>query len=152
MAYAQWVSYTITCQNFDAQIKNAKLEWGKFYQWDDKDDEISASEINKIELNQGTYYNNVISSCGRENATSGTEGSFDMYNGDTRVATFYWDCPWGSKTNYWEVKNLNEDYYYRPGGGSKDSGAIGTLSYSFVYVPISLRKQELSEKRIARKH
>ncbi|OYY23501.1 MAG: hypothetical protein B7Y65_03535 [Azorhizobium sp. 35-67-15] len=36
---------------------------------------------------------------GRENASSGTEGSFDLYDGEMNIGNYYWDCPWGRKTN-----------------------------------------------------
>ncbi|MCJ1947052.1 aegerolysin family protein, partial [Pseudomonas aeruginosa] len=35
-------------------------------------------------------------SCGRENASSGTQGSFDCYDGNTKMGTFSWDDPWKS--------------------------------------------------------
>merc|ERR1711879_1096303 len=35
-----------------------------------------------------------VSSCGRSDSASGTEGKFDIYDGDNRVCTVYWSCPW----------------------------------------------------------
>ncbi|MEI4697893.1 aegerolysin family protein, partial [Pseudomonas aeruginosa] len=34
-----------------------------------------------------------IASCGRENSSSGTQGSFDCYDGNTKMCTFSWDDP-----------------------------------------------------------
>jgi hypothetical protein len=69
-----------------------------------------------------------IASCGREDASSGTEGSYDIYDGGTKVCTVYWDCPWGLKRNSFETKNVNKDYTVQDSGANLDSGAIGTVT------------------------
>ena len=69
-----------------------------------------------------------IASCGRSDASSGTEGSYDIYDGDSRVCSIYWNCPWGSKTNAFTVSNIPEDYMVQATGQNLDSGALGTVS------------------------
>lgn len=86
MAYAQWVTITIYPANFNATIKNAAHSWGKFYTNGNKDDEIQPSAIDGTVIPAGGSY--TISACGREDAASGTEGSFDVYDGDTKVGTY----------------------------------------------------------------
>uniref|UniRef100_UPI00188CE034 aegerolysin family protein n=1 Tax=Vibrio anguillarum TaxID=55601 RepID=UPI00188CE034 len=73
-----------------------------------------------------------INACGRSDASSGTEGSFELYDGPTHVGTYSWDCPWGSKTNTstWTPSGpqppLNK-YITSQTGANLDSGALGTV-------------------------
>lgn len=128
MAYAQWVSYSILADNFDVTIRNASHSWGKFYQFDNKDQELKPEQVNGQVVASGTEGYNVVSSCGRENSASGTQGQFDIYDGTTKVVTLIWDCPWGSKTNSWSQSGQNKNYIVSVSGGSHDSGAIGVLT------------------------
>src|SRR5882724_7685031 len=97
MAYAQWAVFTITTVGATMTVKSVTLNWGKFYKNGNKDDEVPISDIEGHQIAPGVSY--VISTCGRSDASSGTEGSFDLYDGATKVGNYYWDCPWGSKTN-----------------------------------------------------
>lgn len=132
MAYAQWVSFNILADNCNLTIDQASHSWGKFYQYDDKDKELSAGQINGtvIEIAQESY--NVLSACGRSDSASGTQGSYDLYEGDTKVVTIVWDCPWGSKTNSWSPVSQNPNYLVSITGGSREGGAIGILSVEVV--------------------
>ena len=67
---------------------------GEFYQFDDKDNELSPEQVNGQVIESGSEGVNVVSSCGREDSASGTQGQFDLYDGDTKVVTLVWDCPW----------------------------------------------------------
>lgn len=69
-----------------------------------------------------------VASCGRSDSASGTEGYFDVYDGDTHVCHVYWDCPWGSKTNKFQVTDVSDDYGVTPAGANLDSGAVGTVT------------------------
>ncbi len=129
MAYGQWVSFNIKLKGFSGTIGDAKLKWGKFYKYDNKDKELEVYEINAITLEDGKLNNNVISACGRSDAGSGTEGYFWIYRGEEAVCQVYWDCPWGSKINAWSVSKYDDDKYNPSiSGGSKNGGAIGTLT------------------------
>lgn len=100
---------------------------GKFFEWSNKDHEISSAEVES--KSAGANGGEVgVASCGRSDASSGTEGSFDVYDGDTHVCHIYWDCPWGSKHNKFEITNINDDYGASYDGASLDSGAIGTVT------------------------
>ena len=127
-AYAQWVVINITNSSKETVVfKNVRLSWGKFYFdgkslvssasvmavldimyldhatcIDDKDDEMPASDIENAYILPGKSFR--VNSCGRSNASSGTEGSFDIEEeGGGEVRHFYWSCPWGGNTNTWTV-------------------------------------------------
>ncbi len=126
MAYAQWISVEIQPKNCNVQVKNAYLAWGKFHTRGNKDNSISNDEVNAITVSSGnTGY---VYSCGREDSSSGTEGHFDLYDGGTKIGTFYWDCPWGSKRNTtrWQ-QGASDDYIAQASGGNPDSSAIGNV-------------------------
>jgi hypothetical protein len=48
-------------------------------------------------------------------------------NGDTKVETVYWSCPYGSKANDFQVRNRNADYSITIGDWNADAGAIGVV-------------------------
>ena len=133
MAYAQWVSFTIKAVGFSGVIDFSSLVWGKFYQWDDKDNEVS---VNGIQFDAGKSYPNLVSSCGRSDSASGTQGYFYICQSgkqptdpDYKVCKLSWDCPWGSKTNSWGASDYDSDaYVVGISGGSTFGGAIGTLT------------------------
>ena len=132
MAYAQWVSIKIIPKHTELTVKHVKLDWGKFHAQNDKDKEIDRS---KIEGKKATPDNPlVISACGRSNASSGTTGSFQLWDGGTLVATYAWDCPWGSKRNTSTLTaGPNERYTIQQRGANLDSGALGNVRIDCVY-------------------
>ncbi|MFA8301323.1 MAG: aegerolysin family protein [Hyphomicrobiales bacterium] len=138
MAYAQWVEINISPLNFEMTVKNVKLDWGKFYEKGNKDKEINKSEIEGMTVDKGQK--KVICACGRSDSPSGTEGSFELYNGDELIGKYYWDCPWGSKTNTstWTAKN--DKYLTQAELGNLDSGAIGQVT--IVSASINAAKAE----------
>lgn len=142
MAYAQWVVITVKARNTSLSIRNAHLSWGKFYQNPNKDQELSADDINKIVIPANN--NAVIASCGRSDSASGTEGSFDIYDGQTNVGNYYWNCPWGSKTNTstW-TPNDTDRYVTQVTGGNLDSGALGNISIDCVKVAAAVASEHL---------
>lgn len=101
---------------------------GKFYRYPDKDKEISASEVNKEVAGPGGDAS--IAACGRENASSGTEGSIDIYDGDVRVCNVYWDCPWAGR-NRFVPRNKNGRYVVDHTDVS-DDGPIGEVTVKVV--------------------
>ncbi len=127
MAYAQWVSIHIENLNVQGEltIKNVSLDWGKFYKGS-KDNEISTEEVEKLKIGQRQY--ETINACGREHSASGTEGSLDVYFGSTKVGRYYWDCPWGSKSNTSNWTTSSKDFIVDFSPGNLDSGAIGSAS------------------------
>ncbi|KAF8726099.1 hypothetical protein AX14_008081 [Amanita brunnescens Koide BX004] len=128
MAYAQWVVINIV--NSSARpvvIKNVRIHWGKFYKEGDKNIEVSVHAIENTRILPGQEFR--ISSCGRENATSGTEGEFDIFeDGSDKIRHFYWDCPWGKKGNTWRVSESNRKWVVDTWGANIDSGALGNIT------------------------
>ncbi|ENM5913050.1 aegerolysin family protein [Vibrio mimicus] len=137
MAYAQWVTITIYATNYDVTLKNVSHSWGKFYDskqigvaGGSKDNEYEPSAIEGKVIERGSSFS--INACGRSDAASGTEGSFELYDGSTQVGTYSWDCPWGSKSNAstWSPAGpqppLNK-YITSQTGANLDSGALGTV-------------------------
>jgi hypothetical protein len=127
MAYAQWINVEVNAIGLNINIKNARLGWGKFYANGNKDQEISGDDINRIAISDG--HTHTICSCGRADAASGTEGHFDLYDGGTKIGTFSWENPWGSKNNMvnWSLDADRGDYLADVDGGNLDSGAIGRV-------------------------
>ncbi|MBJ7221258.1 MULTISPECIES: aegerolysin family protein [unclassified Brenneria] len=133
MAYAQWVEIKVYAENMKLTVKNVSLEWGKFYRQGNKDDEISKNAIDGMSISSGNP--GIICACGRSDASSGTEGSFELYNGNDYVGKYYWDCPWGSKNNksVWSP-TTSVNYKTSIEGGSLNSGAIGNVYITCIKV------------------
>ena len=131
MAYAQWVDINIQPKNIDVKIKNPVHEWGKFYAGS-KDNEIDPSKIDNTIINKEDSYH--ISACGRSDAAAGTEGSFDLYHDNTHIGTYYWCCPWGSKTNTSTWTSSSDNYIVQNTGGNLDSGALGNVTLKIFYI------------------
>lgn len=149
MAYAQWVIIIIhNVGSKDVKIKNLKPSWGKLHadgrisispplaRWltgsgstGDKDTEVSASKYEGTVIKPDEKLQ--INACGRSDAAEGTTGTFDLVDpadGDKQVRHFYWDCPWGSKTNTWTVSGSNTKWMIEYSGQNLDSGALGTIT------------------------
>jgi hypothetical protein len=138
MAYAQWVTITITPANVDVKLKNVAHSWGKFYKTGDKDTEIPVSDIEGTVIAQGSSF--TVNACGREDAASGTEGTMDLFDGDTKIGTYTWDCPWGTKSNSstWSSSGPqppHNKYVVQQSGANLDSGALGNVTIQVVKLP-----------------
>lgn len=91
---------------------------GKFHQNGNKDADITPEAVNAVTVAAGKTTD--ISSCGKSDAASGTEGTLDLYDGDTKICTIYWNSPWGSKTNdFWISGRNTADGYSVSYGGPK---------------------------------
>ncbi|MEJ2765608.1 aegerolysin family protein [Photobacterium sp. MCCC 1A19761] len=126
MAYAQNIQIAINPENFTLTVDGAKLEWGKFYEYDDKDSELSIKDVNGTKIEPKEI--KVIAACGRSDSASGTEGSIKLYDGNVEIGKFYWDCPWGSKDNQTKWEKSNNQYITEVSGGNLHSGAIGLVN------------------------
>ncbi|KAM0421012.1 hypothetical protein ACHAPT_011255 [Fusarium lateritium] len=130
MAYAQWVYILIQVQrgmsSKPVTLWNVNLNWGKFYQYDNKDQEVSLDRVQQTTISSGSSAG--IASCGRSDAASGTEGSFELWDDNTKICKVYWDCPWGKKGNTFNVSEVNQDYLVQETGANLDSGAIGNVT------------------------
>lgn len=106
---------------------------GKFYKWDNKNNEISTGDVNKITITAGEQGR--VSSSGRSNASSGTEGGLDLYDGSTKILHVKWDVPWGSKTNNFAVSDQSRKFYVTVGDWNDHDGAIGSVSLEIEKKP-----------------
>lgn len=136
MAYAQWATFDINVKGFAVIIQNVDLKWGKFHELDDKDKEIDAKKINGKVIDYDTAdKDRIISVCGRSDAASGTEGSFELYRYDpstkkatVKLAVITWDCPWGSKKNTFDASSENKNYMVSHSHPNTDSSALGNIT------------------------
>ncbi|KAF9177421.1 hypothetical protein BGZ50_008791 [Haplosporangium sp. Z 11] len=118
----------------DLVVKNAYIDsttHSKWYKFGDKDKEEPAPD--GIVIHAGKS-NDTIAACGRSDESYGTAGSFELFQGDTKVTNISWSCPWGSKVNSWSSSGTDNDYLVQIEGGTRDSGALGTLTVKVAYV------------------
>ena len=94
MAYKEWVALEVKATDYPLSVQNANLSWGKFYQYPNKDAEISAAQVNQLGIAPGQSV--IIAACGRSGAASGTTGSLEIHHGTDgrRLTTVEWNCPW----------------------------------------------------------
>ncbi|KAK7052820.1 Aegerolysin Aa-Pri1 [Paramarasmius palmivorus] len=130
MAYAQYIIIILhNVGNGPMKVKNVSLSWGKFHADGNKDKEISKDEIEGKVIGPDEKFQ--INSSGRSDASSGTEGSFDLVDvndNNKTIRHFYWDCPWGSKVNTWTVNGSNSKWMVEHQGANLYGGAIGTVT------------------------
>jgi hypothetical protein len=140
MAYKQWVKFSISPKGFNLLVQNAQLKYGKFYKDGDNGNEISAVDIDKIEINDGSF--DYVCACGRELSPSGTEGSFDLYDQGLdknakpiRIGTLNWNCSFDYVANpnalSWTI--FSDNYNTQVPAPGNSGGALGL-------VPISCNK------------
>jgi len=133
MAYSQWVTISIHAINYDVTLKNVAHSWGKFYDskqignaGGNKDNEYEPSAIEGKVIKIGTIFS--INACGRENASSGTEGTLELYDGNIQVGTYSWGCPWsGSNSSVWSPSIHFNDYMTSQTGANLHDGALGVV-------------------------
>ena len=85
MSYAQWMTLSVLPTGFDVTLKNFQHSWGKFY-INDKDDEKSPGSLNGSLAQDGGDF--TFGACGREDASSGTTGSVDLFDGHINIGTY----------------------------------------------------------------
>ncbi|KAI0272832.1 pleurotolysin A [Russula aff. rugulosa BPL654] len=110
-------------------VKNVHLFWGKFYKDNDRDSEIPIKDIENTKILSGNKFK--INSRGRSASSAGTEGEFDIYEdgpGGERVGHFYWDCPWGSKSNTWRITDRNAKWTIDSSEPDPNGGTLGDIT------------------------
>jgi hypothetical protein len=128
MAYGQRVAYHITPIGYSIVIQNAQCEWGRFYAWPDQDND---AEPDGQQIANGTPTPGVVAATGRESASSGTQGSFEIADLETGtvVGTFTWNCPY-TGSNSWSYEPSTDpaasQYVTQATGGSL-TGPIGDI-------------------------
>ena len=111
-------------------ITGIKLDYGKLYDGDDKDNEVKPGDVIGTEIKSKESY--TIYSCGRENSPSGTEGTVtvsDKQEDGNRIADIYWDCPYTGR-NKLEKRKANKHWLVDVPTVLPD-GAIGHVAVKF---------------------
>jgi len=103
MGYKEWIQLKIVNKtDRTLVVKDLYLHWGKLYEYPEKGIEVGLDTANSKEIKPGKFL--TFASCGRENATHGTEGDLNLFDGDERVMKVYWDSP------YWGVNKFSTYY------------------------------------------
>ena len=101
-----------------------------------KDNEVGTGYYSNTIINP--YGSMELSACGKADASSGTEGHFDLVDTSDNnkiIRSFYWDCPWGSKTNQWVVSQSNSKWEVYSKGANLYGGALGNITVDVVNNP-----------------
>lgn len=108
---------------------------GKFVRApNDFDNPIEASEVENEVATPGRGGTPArVNACGKESASSGTEGTVDLYDGSTRICTVYWDCPWKQDPNKLKAQNTHPNYMVQVGDYNDTThGTIGNAEIRVV--------------------
>lgn len=127
MSYAEWIEVTIQISSAigAAVIRNTKIRLGKFYRVN-KDTEVPPKEIDLMNIYAGSPV--IVSACGWENSASGTQGSFDIFDGAAKMGTFWWDAPWApGAANTWGFNPASDVYVGQVTGGHSSAPEIGSV-------------------------
>ncbi len=93
MAYKEWIALEVKATDYPLTIQGASVSWGKFYQYPNKDVELSAAQINGLRVEPGKSV--IIAACGRSCAASGTEGRLEVHHDEAgKLSGISWNCPW----------------------------------------------------------
>ena len=101
-----------------------------------KDNEVGTGYYSNTIINP--YGSMELSACGKADASSGTEGHFDLVDTSDNnkiIRSFYWDCPWGSKTNQWVVSQSNSKWEVYSKGANLYGGALGNITVDVINKP-----------------
>lgn len=132
MGYGQWVQVII--RNKSAKtltIKDPSSYWGKFYAYPEKSNEVSSASLNDNTIGAGMEWN--CASCGRSDASSGTEGTFWLFDGSENVGKIYWSCPWSGSNNF-TAQPTDANRWVLGATVWSSSGALGTITVTAVYI------------------
>ncbi|KAF5139498.1 Asp-hemolysin [Metarhizium anisopliae] len=131
LAEAPWVEFQIRnrMKKNDIHVRHARLDCGKYYKGS-QSYEISTSEVDNIIIAPGLLES--VSSCGRQDSSSGTNGDFNLYDGNTKICNVSWDCcPWSRPANECQIQSYNPEtssYFVILGVWNSGPGAIGNVS------------------------
>ena len=100
------------------------------------------SDINKIVVSPESDVE--ISACGRADASSGTEGTIDLFDEGTKICTLYWSSPWGAYPNIFQAQDVNGKEGYIVGVGPYGtSGALGRVEVEIAKkVTFTIHRQD----------
>ena len=125
MGYAQFAEIKLVNKSGRTLVlKDLYVHWGKLYQYPEKEKEVGADTVNGKTIPSGESFS--FATCGRENSSSGTEGDFNLYDGNDSVMKIYWSCPWAGN-NKFTTYYVKEGWFPSTTSWSTD-GALGTVT------------------------
>lgn len=124
MAYSCYIVVCIRSVNTTLNIQKASLNYGKFYEKDNKDKELLPETIDQIEIRPEEK--RYICSCGRSSSATGTTGSFEIFDNELKLATLNWMVPFSgtSELKLSVDEEINKDYYIGISGDIKQNQEI----------------------------
>lgn len=131
MSNRQWVEFNINVEGFEATIKDTRLGWGKLYKPAEKDYQCGCKKscvcptcVDGAKIKSGESYK--LASCGlsdaeawrsypinnvgRGDAPCGTDGYFQIFDGNKAVAKICWYNAHGSNASRYKVTVLDPAY------------------------------------------
>ena len=131
MGHSDFIQITLENKSLETlKTENVYAHWGKFYAFPDKHAEVDIGTV----ANQtfGPKKSFKFASCGRENASSGTEGQLDVMHGTERLFQLYWCCPYIGQ-NKVNARYVAEGWVAAVSEFS-ESGAIGPVTIKVINV------------------
>ncbi|KAJ5928372.1 hypothetical protein N7466_007328 [Penicillium verhagenii] len=132
-----WVDLHLTDSmgGLPVRVQNSELQWGKFYADGNKNDEISPQQVDETVIPPFSSGPADIWTCGREDAPSGSQGSFDLIDQNTgggKICSIDWNAPYApgpGNENSVTARDLNSQDYAVDivGHFKKDNGTLGTV-------------------------
>ena len=110
MGHNDWTRIIIRAENAILKLKELNLVWGKIHEYGNFDKELPASDYMNKNIRSGRSM--YIHLAGRSNSPSGTEGSFEIFDGDVKIGKFQWECPYkGDNSIKWNYAAMDGDNY-----------------------------------------
>ncbi|KAF9049117.1 aegerolysin type hemolysin [Panaeolus papilionaceus] len=111
MGEGDWVHLAINNKSRSRTFKISYLDakYGKFYEGSASNEVQPAAYVNRTIAPKATFD---ISSCGRGDSPTGTEGNITIVDAGTgdEVANVYWDCPYSGSNKFHKTRENSEDY------------------------------------------
>ncbi|MCJ1396749.1 hypothetical protein MMC18_009641 [Xylographa bjoerkii] len=131
MAIRCWVRLTLRNKsNKNLTIKNVTVNCGKFYQWNDDTKELGKETVEGQTIRAKKDFS--FAACGRENGTMGCAADFDLYDGETKVVSLYYSCPYSGSNEL--VKKFGEDDWMVDVPKIMTAGSLGEVLVKVAFV------------------
>ncbi|KIJ90007.1 hypothetical protein K443DRAFT_686837 [Laccaria amethystina LaAM-08-1] len=106
-------------------IRDANLDWGKFYRGGDDYTEIYPSNVNGRVVEPGAT--RIVYACGASGALAGTEGGFNVVDNisSNQITKIYWDVPWRGRNTFSTTNGIRWD------GGTPNAEGMGDVYVRF---------------------
>ncbi|KAJ5643562.1 Aegerolysin family protein [Penicillium longicatenatum] len=127
MVYSQWVVVEVynKFRHSDITIKEATIDYGKYHENGNKDNNLEPEDINGIVIKPGKV--GYVSACGKAEIHYGTDGTFALFDGSTKICKLFFDVPYHKSTNDFQVKDRNDDYAVSVSEWNREGGALGNV-------------------------